>query len=255
MQSCGILKLLQKVNFLLIFQTTDLQILVNFRHRKGHRFEFQSSGEWKLLKLWNKVRPLVSLSSRLNRSHPVIGRVPVTPNPSHSTLHATPRGQRSGHRTPRSSPPPRELRLILVLLRSLHDSPLSHTPASSCHGVSGLAMLCCHAAAPRASAPANAGGAAPRWPPQATPRRRFFRREHLSMHHLVWSSSDPTDTTTSSTCVLRRSPTSPSSPTRAPTAPHQRLLCPDRTPSWDRICSESSSPFHLKCTPYPATLL
>jgi hypothetical protein len=94
--------------------------------------------------------------------------------------------------------------------------------------------------------------AAARSRPQATPCHRFFRREHLSMDRLVWSSSDPTDTTTSSACVLRRWPTPPSSLARAPTTPHQCLLHPDRVRPWDRICGEPSSPIHLSRAPYPA---
>jgi hypothetical protein len=95
--------------------------------------------------------------------------------------------------------------------------------------------------------------------PMATAPRcsRHFphHRERLSVDHLVRSSSDPADTTTSSAHVLWRSPTSPSPPARTPMAPHRRPLCPDRVPPWDRLCGEPSSPIHLKQSPYPVALL
>jgi hypothetical protein len=81
--------------------------------------------------------------------------------------------------------------------------------------------------------------------PQATLRCCFFRREHLSMDRLVRSSSNPTGTTTSSARALRRSPTPPSSPARAPTTRHRCLLRPNRAPPWDRIYGEPSSLIHL----------
>jgi hypothetical protein len=42
LQSSGILKLVQKVKFLLVFQTINLQNLANFEQWEGHQFEFQS---------------------------------------------------------------------------------------------------------------------------------------------------------------------------------------------------------------------
>jgi hypothetical protein len=72
-----------------------------------------------------KLGPLVSLSSRLKRSHPITGRAQGTPDPCHHALHAMPCGQHCGHRTPRSSSPPCELRLILTLLELEKPARLS----------------------------------------------------------------------------------------------------------------------------------
>jgi hypothetical protein len=47
LQSFGILNLIQKVKFLLVFQSVDLQNLVKFWHQEGHQFEYQSVGVWK----------------------------------------------------------------------------------------------------------------------------------------------------------------------------------------------------------------
>jgi hypothetical protein len=87
-------------------------------------------------------------------------------------------------------------------------------------------------------------------------RRRFPRcRERFSVDRLIWSSSDPADTTTTSAHVLRRSPTSPTPPVCAPPAPHRCPLGSDRVLLWDRLCGQPSSPIHLKRAPYPAALL
>jgi hypothetical protein len=41
----------QNVKLFLMFQTVDLQNLVNLGQREGYRFKFQSLGEWKSLKI------------------------------------------------------------------------------------------------------------------------------------------------------------------------------------------------------------
>jgi hypothetical protein len=57
MQSIRILKLVQKVIFLLVFQSMYLQNLENFGQIDGHQFEFQNLGDSKALKLRNRVGP------------------------------------------------------------------------------------------------------------------------------------------------------------------------------------------------------
>jgi hypothetical protein len=68
MQSRGHLELGKKVKLFLMFKTIDLQDLVNFWHREGHRFEFQCSGDWKSLKIWNGARPTCQPQPPLNSS-------------------------------------------------------------------------------------------------------------------------------------------------------------------------------------------
>jgi hypothetical protein len=41
MQSFGILNLIQKVKFLLMFEIVGLQTLANFGHQEGHQIELQ----------------------------------------------------------------------------------------------------------------------------------------------------------------------------------------------------------------------
>jgi hypothetical protein len=160
----------------------------NYRYVKFR--EFWTSGRppfWisyfkrlKILEIRIDLGPLVSWTHRLTaRTRLPIAR--ATPHPGHSALHAMPHIQRCGHRTPRSSPPPRDLRLILSLLEPKKLTRLS----SLLHPYLQLlrsAVPC--SAASRTSTPAAAGWAAPRRPPrappdrsrpQATPRRRFFR--------------------------------------------------------------------------------
>jgi hypothetical protein len=42
MQSNGILKLVQKVKFILVFHNIDLQNLAKFGHWEGQQFEFEN---------------------------------------------------------------------------------------------------------------------------------------------------------------------------------------------------------------------
>jgi hypothetical protein len=66
MQYSEILKLVEKVKFLPLFQAVYLQNLENFKHREGHQFKFQCLGDSKDLKLWNGVRPTCQLPWPLN---------------------------------------------------------------------------------------------------------------------------------------------------------------------------------------------
>jgi hypothetical protein len=42
LQSFGILNLIQKVKFLFVLQSVDLQNLMKFGHKEDHQFEYQS---------------------------------------------------------------------------------------------------------------------------------------------------------------------------------------------------------------------
>jgi hypothetical protein len=53
MKSWGNFKFIQTVELFLMFQTITLKNLTKLGHWEGHCFKFQSSCDWKSLKLWN----------------------------------------------------------------------------------------------------------------------------------------------------------------------------------------------------------
>jgi hypothetical protein len=171
MQYWGILKFGQKVKLFHMLQTISMQNLENFWHWEGHRFKFQSLGEWKSLKLWNEVRPTCQSQQPLNRSHQVTGRARVTQHLDHRayTPHRVDNAAATGRRGRRRPHVSYSLSSCCSSLRSSHNSPLSRTPARSCRGALHLALPCRHTAAPRATTPTTASRAAPRRPPQAPP--------------------------------------------------------------------------------------
>jgi hypothetical protein len=143
---------------------------VNFGHREGHRFEFQSSGEWKSLKLRNEVERTCQSQQQLK---------PLTPGYRSRT-----RATSLSHRPPRHAmrtalwPPDAA---VVAPPPPMWVAPYPHAALAweACTTLLSLApqlrvamehrALLCHAAASRASAPATVGRAAPRRPPQAPP--------------------------------------------------------------------------------------
>jgi hypothetical protein len=57
-----------KRKLFLVFPTISMQNLVNFEHREGHWFRFQSLKDWKSWKIRKESGPLVSRSGRLKGS-------------------------------------------------------------------------------------------------------------------------------------------------------------------------------------------
>jgi hypothetical protein len=76
---CVILKLVQRVKFLPMFQTIDLQNLENCGHWEGHQFEFQSLGDWEALKIRNRAGPTCQPQRPLNPPHRSLMRLRMTP--------------------------------------------------------------------------------------------------------------------------------------------------------------------------------
>jgi hypothetical protein len=131
-----------------MFQTIVMQNLDNFGHREDLHFGFQNFKRLKILEIRIELGPLVSGSHRLTaRTRLPIAR--ATMHLGHSTLHATPCGQRCGHRTSWSSPPPRDMRFILALLEPEKLTQLS----SLSHPCSQLprSVMPCSATPPRCS--------------------------------------------------------------------------------------------------------
>jgi hypothetical protein len=93
MQSFGILNLIQKVKFLPVFQSVNLQNLAKCGHEDGHQFEYQSAAVWKSWQIKKmpgpncqsppplKRRPLAGLTCACQ----LLGHAPVAREPLRSS--------------------------------------------------------------------------------------------------------------------------------------------------------------------------